>query len=253
MTRYPGHPTRATNLEKTQSQRPKGEGVAAVDRALSIVAAFESASEPLTISELSRRTGLYKSTALRLLESLRKFGYVSQTSNNRYELGPTLLRLGTLYQQNNRLQERLLPIFERIVAAGSESPSFFIRQGTDERLCIFRLDSNHSTLDRVRAGLILPLDRGAAGHVIRAFDDRAKGAKFEKIRADGYAVSFGETSPDCAAVAAPIFDESSDLVGALSISGPRSRFTDETISKQIEYLDDAASSLCLTFGGRYPR
>src|SRR3546814_11537382 len=65
--------------------------------------------------------------------------------------------------------------------------------GRDERLCVFRLDSNHSTLDRVKTGLVLPLDRGAASHVIRAIDDGAAGAKFDRIRADGYAISYRET------------------------------------------------------------
>src|SRR3546814_19904917 len=105
---------------------------------------------------LSRRSGLYKSTALRLLESLRKFSYVSVTGGGRYELGPTVLRLGRVYQQNSRLQEKLLPVFQQIVAAGSESPSFFIRQGRDERPCVFPPASNHSTLDRVKTGLGLP-------------------------------------------------------------------------------------------------
>jgi DNA-binding IclR family transcriptional regulator len=235
-----------------EGKQPKAEGVAAVERALAILAAFEQASEPLTLSELSRRTGLYKSTALRLLESLRKFGYVSLTSGGRYELGPTVLRLGRVYQQNSRLQEKLLPAFQQIVAAGSESPSFFIRQGRDERLCVFRLDSNHSTLDRVKAGLVLPLDRGAAGHVIRAFDDGAKGATFDKIRADGYAISYSETSPDCAAVAAPIFGENGILAGALSVSGLRFRFTEEAIPDQLEYLVTAATAICAAFGGRFP-
>src|SRR3546814_7193386 len=90
--------------------------------------------------------------------------------------------------------------------------------GRDERLCVFRLDSNHSTLDRVKTGLVLPLDRGAASHVIRAIDDGAAGAKFDRIRADGYAISYRETSPDCAAVAAPIFGENNVLIGALSRS-----------------------------------
>ena len=42
-------------------------GVAAVDRALTILSAFEDAPEPMTLAELARRTGMYKSTLLRLV------------------------------------------------------------------------------------------------------------------------------------------------------------------------------------------
>lgn len=138
------------------------------------------------------------------------------------------------------------------MAAGSESPSFFIRQGRDERLGVFRLDSNHSMLDRVKASLVLLLHRGAAGHVIRAFDDGAKGAKFDEIRTEGYAISYSETSPDCAAVAAPIFGEGNVLIGALSVSGLRFRFTEKTIPHQVEHLQTAARAVCAAVGGRFP-
>src|SRR3546814_20279175 len=101
--------------------------------------------------------------------------------------------------------------------------------GRDERLCVFRLDSNHSTLDRVKTGLVLPLDRGAASHVIRAIDAGAAGATFARIRADGYAISYRETSPDFAAFAAPLFGETNVMIGALSISGLRLRFSEAPI------------------------
>jgi len=41
-------------------------GVASVDRALEILAAFEPTDEALTLAELAQRTGLYKSTILRI-------------------------------------------------------------------------------------------------------------------------------------------------------------------------------------------
>src|SRR3546814_4774720 len=76
-----------------ERKQPKAEGVAAVERALTILAAFEQASEPLTLSELSRRSGLYKSTALRLLESLRKFSYVSVRSEEHTSELQSLMRI----------------------------------------------------------------------------------------------------------------------------------------------------------------
>lgn len=229
----------------------KTPGVAAVDRALAILSVFEQVEEPLTISDLARRSGLYKSTALRILDSLCRHGHVNRTADNRYELGPAVLRLGVIYQRNSRLEEKLAPVCRRLVVAGSESPSFFIRQDTNTRLCVFRLDSNHSTLDRVRRGAVLPLDKGAAGHVIRAFGDRAAGDLHDRVRARGYAASHGETSPDCAAVAAPVFNQHDDLVGALSISGPRARFTQDAMPDAITGLLDAAREISRAFGSRW--
>ncbi|WP_238381102.1 IclR family transcriptional regulator [Alkalilacustris brevis] len=229
------------------------KGVAAVDRALTIMATFDNVTEPLSLSEIARRAGLHKSTTLRLIGSLKTFGYIVQFEDGRYHLGPTLLRLGTVYQRANRMEERIIPVLEEMVRKGSESPSFYIRHGRDHRLCIFRVDSNHSTLDRVHSGLLLPLDSGAAGHVFRAFETAGQppDERLRAIREQGYAVSHGETDPDCAALAAPVFNHGGDIAGVLSISGPRARFDDEIIARQLEFLRPAAERLSRTFGGRY--
>jgi DNA-binding IclR family transcriptional regulator len=236
-----------TDIKSPKTQKP--EGVAAVDRALSILLVLEQAQEPLTISELARQSSLYKSTALRLLGSLRKFGTVNKTKDNRYELGPAVLRLGMAYQRNSRLEEKLMPVCRKLVLMGSESVSFFIPQDQETRLCVFRLDSNHSTLDRVRQGIVLPIDCGAAGHIIKAFKDPASDDLHQRIRDQGFALSLSETSPDCAAVAAPVFDEKNALIGALSISGPRSRFTEEAIQINVAHVIEASHELCRSFGG----
>ena len=60
-------------------------GVAAVDRALSILDALTD--EKISLAELSKRTGLYKSTVLRLAKSLERFGYILRTDDGSYRLG----------------------------------------------------------------------------------------------------------------------------------------------------------------------
>ena len=73
-------------------------GVAAVDRALSILDALTD--DKVTLAELSKRTDLYKSTVLRLLKSLEKFGYVLRSADGSYRLGSKVLHLGSLYQRH---------------------------------------------------------------------------------------------------------------------------------------------------------
>ncbi|MEE3101452.1 MAG: helix-turn-helix domain-containing protein, partial [Pseudomonadota bacterium] len=125
---------------------PQGKGVAAVDRALSVLAAIEQAEEAPTLSDLSRATGLYKSTILRLLESLQGHGYVSRMQEARYALGPAVRRLGMAYERRNPLRDLIEPVMAELVEAGCESPSFHVRQDARLRLCLFRRESNHSTL-----------------------------------------------------------------------------------------------------------
>jgi DNA-binding IclR family transcriptional regulator len=223
-------------------------GVAAVERALTILAAFGDEPEPVTLAELSRRTGMYKSTLLRLMTSLQDFGYLVQLPDGRYHLGPTPFRLGAIYQRANNLHDHVMPVLRQLVAAGTESPSFHVRHDARRRLCVFRVDSQHSTLDRVEAGMLLPLEHGAAGRVILAFDGE-KGDLYDRIREGCTAVSFGERDPDCAGLAAPVFGPNGKLVGALSLSGPKPRFTAENIKAMSALLLKAAIRLTRSLGG----
>ena len=226
-------------------------GVAAVDRALTILEALEMEAEPLTLSELSRRTGLYKSTLLRLLESLLAQGYVVKILDTRYALGPTVHRLGMAYERRNPLRHHVMPVLRRLVEKGTESPSFHIRQNEERRLCLFRVDSNHSTLDRVNVGDSMPLDRGAAGRVLLAFDGEP-GERYDRIRSQFYALSLGERDPVCAGMAAPVFGPGGKPVGALSLSGPKERFTEDSILWMRRELAEAAAEISESLGGEFP-
>jgi DNA-binding IclR family transcriptional regulator len=223
-------------------------GVAAVDRALTILAAFEGEATPLTLAELARRTGLYKSTLLRLMASLQEFGYIVQLSDGRYHLGPTPFRLGAVYQRANNLYDHVMPVLRQLVAAGTESASFHVRHDAERRLCVFRVDSQHSTLDRVEAGMLLPLDRGAAGRVILAFDSE-KSETFDRIGENCIVNSFGERDPDCAGMACPVFGPNRKLAGALSLSGPMPRFNKENTRTMSSLLLKAAVRLTRSLGG----
>ena len=83
-------------------------GAAAVDRALSLLAAFRDGDTALGLAELAQRTGLYKSTVLRLLASLEHAGFVQRLADGRYALGPEIARLHTLYAASFSLEEQVV-------------------------------------------------------------------------------------------------------------------------------------------------
>jgi DNA-binding IclR family transcriptional regulator len=231
--------------------REAGEGVAAVERALSIVAALESSDQPMTLAELAVRTGFYKSTILRLLGSLMATGYVTRLPDGSYDLGPTAFRLGVAFTRKNAIGHHVLPALQQLVDRGTESASFHVRQDADNRVCLFRVNSRHATLDRVEAGHNYALLRGAAGHIILAYDG-ATGDRYDAIRANGNDVSLGERDPSCAAVAAPVFGPRGMLVGVISLSGPRERFGETEIAQMKSVLGPIAEKLTVNLGGMWP-
>src|SRR5690606_25169664 len=138
-------------------------GVAAVDRAIAILQAMSREASPMALADLARNTGLYKSTVLRLIASLEKASFVARRADGSYVLGPYAYQLGRAYEATHHLVEVLRPILADLVAQGTESASFHVYDSRSTRLCLLRIDSHHSTLDRIDAGGLLPLDRGAAG------------------------------------------------------------------------------------------
>lgn len=218
------------------------DGVAAVDRAFAILGAVAGRDEPSTLAEIARATGFYKSTILRLAASLEGAGYLVRLRDGRYALGGSALRLGLAYEQQNPLRQHVVPVLQALVDQGTESASFHIRHGADTRLCLFRVNSRHSTLDRVEAGALLPLDRGAAGRILLAHGAEGAGG------AAPTALSRGERDPSCAGLAAPVFGPAG-LVGALSLSGPAERFTEEAVARMEKLLLEATGRITRELGG----
>ena len=103
--------------------REAGEGVAAVERALSIVAALETSDQPMTLAEIAVCTGFYKSTILRLLGSLIGTGYVTHLPDRSYDLGPMAFRLGVAFTRKNAIGHHVMPALQELVDRGTESAS----------------------------------------------------------------------------------------------------------------------------------
>jgi DNA-binding IclR family transcriptional regulator len=224
------------------------DGVAAVERALAIVDAVAQRTDPITLADLSRATGFYKSTLLRLIATLERASLVVRRPDGRYALGPYAHTLGRAYEATYRLTESILPLLQDLVDKGTESASFHVYQDADSRICLLRVDSHHSTLDRIRVGDLLPLSKGAAGRLITAYV-----VKHEAPQDAGLMLlSMGERDPNCAAVASPVFGPDDELSGAISLSGPKERFTPAAIKKMSRLVQEAARTATQALGGRWP-
>jgi DNA-binding IclR family transcriptional regulator len=225
---------------------PKAGGVAAVERALAILKAFRAGDTSLTLNELSQRTGMYKSTILRLIATLVQEHCMVRLDDGTYQLGSMLLHWGGLYQTALRLDDHVPPVLRRLVQETEEGASFFTREG-NLRVCLFRVDSPRSVRDHIRTGDLLPLDRGAAGRVLASFDRTLTPP--ESFPAQPYIVTVGEREPDIAAIAAPVFGPQGSLRGALAVSGPAARFSAEMVPGMAQALLRAASELTRRLGG----
>lgn len=221
-------------------------GVAAVDRALSLLAAFGPGDASLTLGELADRTKLYKSTVLRLLASLEHARLVVRKADGAYALGPEVARMNAVYTGSFSIETEVMPVLRELVAKTQESAAFHVRQGK-ERLCLYRVDSPHLVRDHTRVGDLLPMDRGAGGRVLSAFGG-AKGATYEAIRKQGFVELDGDRVRDLSGISAPVFGPGGQLAGAITLTMP----TQRKRASFVQAVRKAANDLTHRLGGHAP-
>lgn len=236
-------------MAERAKRRPALEGVASADRALSVLSAFRKGDRCLSLAELAQRTGLVKSTIMRLAISLEEHGYLAREDDGSYRLDAEVLRLGTVYTQSFRLEAHVVPVLEELVARTGESAAFYVRRG-ERRLCLFRVDSPHLLRMHVRVGDALPLDGSAIAQVLRAFAPRPLPAYAAAL--DLPIVTMGATDPHTGAMAAPVFGPGEALAGALALSAPVTRWTPEAQAAARPILAEAAAALTRRIGGERP-
>ncbi len=223
------------------------DGVAALDRAFAILFAFRSDDKGLSLAEIAARTGLYKSTILRLIASLTHHRMLLRSDDGRYFVGPGALQLGALYQRGLQLGDVVLPLMRALRDGSGESVSFYIRQH-NVRVCLHRVDSTHTIRDHVREGDVLPMDKGSGGRVLTAFGG-ARGQLHDAIRRDGYYISIGERDAETAGISTPVFSAGQPLAGALTLAGPCSRVDEVLLRKMRRPMVEASIRATELLGG----
>jgi DNA-binding IclR family transcriptional regulator len=224
-------------------------GVAALERGLTLLAAFGAGAGTLSLAELAAATGFYKSTILRLCASLLRMGFLQRLDDGRYRLGPAVFRLGRSYQQSFRLGDAVVPALQRLVERTGETASFYIRDG-ERDTCLHRVESPRPIRDAgVAEGDSFPVDSSAGSRMLTAFLG-APGRGNAALRRQFVMVArHSKRVSGAAAVICPVFGVEQQLAGTLVVSGPESRFADAEIAAIRKALLEQAAQLTAALGG----
>jgi len=220
--------------------------VESVERALSLLEAFNDGDRRISLAQMAAKTGLYRSTILRLAQTLQHAGFLHRDAEGFYRLGPALWRLGSLYQRAFKLADYVRPALADLSRTTDETTAFYIREG-DERIVLYRHNADRVMRHHLEEGATLPLDRGAGGRVLHAYTGGTT-ATDAATRTAGYYVSDGERDPETGAVAAPVFTVDGSFVGALGVIGSRTRLHGEHLDWVRDVLIKQATELSQTLG-----
>ena len=234
--------------------------IQAVSHALDLLEQFHDEIDELGVTELSKRLKLHKNNVFRLLATLESRGYIEQNRvTENYRLGLKTLELGQTFIRQMGLLRQSKPVLEALVKECNETTYVAILK----ELNIVYLDAVETDMTvRVvpRVGSRLPAYCTAAGKVQIAHmsDEELENYlptkelkrytnntitnrdEFKKqlriIAEQGYAVDNEELDSGVKCVSAPIRDFTRRTIGALSISGPSMRFSDERMEDELKPL-----------------
>jgi IclR family KDG regulon transcriptional repressor len=237
-----------------------------VDRALQVLLKFDPEHPEWSSSELAQSLVLHRSIVHRILTTLQRRGFVTQTGNRgRFRLGFKLVELGNVVLTTIDLRQVAHPIMARLVEETGESAFLTVVSG-DESVCIDKVDSPQNIRVTLTIGGRYPLYAGGSNKILLAYlpSDSVDGlvarglesitpgtitdpvklkADLANIRRQGYAFSVGELTPGVAALAVPLTDSNDMVVAALSIAGLASRFGEDRLSSLIAATSRAAEDI----------
>ena len=229
----------------------RNQRVEAVDKAIKVLSVFKSGDTPLDLGELARRTGFHKSTLLRLLRSLEEGGLINRLPDKTYGIGSMAIRLASIYQRMYRLEQHVRPVLRRLVSETGESASFYRREG-EQRLCLVRENSEHALREHVLEGEMRPLSKGASAQVLLKFADVKAPHIPPKLASSIPFFSFEEFNKGISGAAVPVFGQNGKLEGALTLTGPLTRLTEDRLKHLSQLLVDAANEVSLALGAPLP-
>lgn len=246
--------------------------IQSIKRAIQILNSFTSKEKELSITELSKRLNLHKSTIHRILVTLEDESLVVKNQiTQKYHLGIKLFELGHLVQDQMEIRTYALPVMKELAQKTEESIDLNI-VSDGKRVSIEKIESPHDIRRIIQLGKSLPLYCGGSGKALLAFlpdeeidkiiqqenllplgpntiTDPAKLREhLKEIRKNRYAISIEERSLGSASIAAPIWDYTRKVVASLSISGPTTRFTKQKIPTLISLVKEAAKEISKSLG-----
>jgi len=230
-------------MAKTQPNYP----IKVLDKSLSVLETLLRGNSPMSVTEISEKLGIYPSTAHRMLDTLRYWGYVEQNPDTqKYQLGLKVVELGMAKLREMDLLKEASPYLKELVSECNETVHLGVLE-EGEVLYLAKQESSQTIRMVSRVGSRVPAHCTALGKVLLAHlskDERKKilnkkglprltkntitnekelEKELCKVREQGFALDREEHEKDVRCIAAPIKNHQGNVIAAVSISGPAFR------------------------------
>jgi DNA-binding IclR family transcriptional regulator len=249
-------------------------GVQSLGRAFAILEEVARHREGIGLADLSKLVGLHNSTTFHLAKTMVSLGYLRQEKETkRYRVGRPLFALAASALDEIEMVNVATPVLEELSRETSESSHFAVRMG-DAVVVIARTSGPGAFQLTDRVGVVRPAHCTALGKIILASlrPDQLKRflervdmkpsteksitdvavllREIAEIRRTGIAFDDGEFNPEVRCVAVPVTDFTGQVIGALGISGPIWRLSNQALHNSAQIVQGAAARLSREFGAK---
>ncbi|MFD6673233.1 IclR family transcriptional regulator C-terminal domain-containing protein [Rhodococcus zopfii] len=247
--------------------------IQSIERGFAVLDAFGAVGPTPTSAELAGATALSRPAVRRILLTLRKLGYVTDTGP-RWSLTPRVLSIGRHYSAANTLVEAAMPHLVELSERTTESASLGVLDGT-EVVYAARVPVRRIMSINVAVGTRVPAYATSMGRALLAwarpevvdrvvadtvFEQLASStitgeedlrAELARVRARGFALAAAELEDELISLAAPVREAAGTVVGVVACSTSAGRHTPDSFrDAAAASVVDAADALSRNLGFR---
>lgn len=248
--------------------------LSSVRNAARLLKEFSYGSREIGVTELSRRLGIGKSTAHRLLHTLTEERLLERDPyTGAYRLGLAMYELGSVVSAHTDIHEACSPVIDQLRNATRETVQVAVLDGREvvyverrespQTIRLFgrvghRNDAHCTSTGKVLLAFLPPerLETLLAGWTLPAQTpftitdmDRLR-TELEAVRRRGWAEQVNETEMGAASISAPVRNGLGDVVAALSVAGPVQRLQGESLKRFAKPMLEAAVAISRRMGFR---
>lgn len=228
--------------------------VPSVSRAMKILELLAQSQRGLTLSDISRRLGLPKSSTHVLIKTLENLGYLKSSKlTGRFSFGLKLVSLGKMALENLDLREQARPFLQDLMLRSGLTVHLAILEGA-EAVIIEKVEAPGMLRLATWVGRRLDANSSGVGKALLAFsEEEISGYRFrgrpmarhnrntissperlarelKKVRELGYAFEDEEGEIGFRCIGAPICDSSNRAIASISIAGATSQISNDRIA-----------------------
>jgi DNA-binding IclR family transcriptional regulator len=231
-----------------------GDGLRTTEISLQVIECLVELDGART-EEVAAQLGIAQSTAHRHLSSLREFGYVVKDGEV-HRVGLKFLTVGGYARSRIPSFDLARDAVDKLAEQTGERAQFVVHE-QGQRIFLYTRTGENAVRAEARIGRRGPLHPSAAGKAmlaqfpeekVRAIVDRhglepvtentitdidELLAELEEIAERGVAYNREESTPELHAVGTPVLTSDGNVYGALSVSGPAYRLTDDALESDL--------------------